>query len=108
MGTVVKIYTGGIYVVQNPRCELWKACRRDGRSFYSVCHELGFNWTEIKKRGFNRNFLTRARWLDVSVFVNHLHVLLPQLIIELEIEQDQVDSWKLTVEERARFYPCSL
>ncbi len=96
----VTVESSGIFVPQDVRCELWKKCILRTDTFESVCGHLGYNWENLKSLGFNANFLTRNRWLDIYVLTEKLQVTLKKLIIDLGVSQYQIDSWCLTGEEK--------
>lgn len=98
--TFVTIESSGIFVPQDVRCELWKKCILKTDTFENVCGYLNYNWERLKASGFNANFLTRNRWLDIYVLTEKLHVTLENLIFDLGVSQSQIDSWCLTREEK--------
>lgn len=99
---IVKIYTSGIYVPQNARCPLWRACVVDGQSFREICRQHDNDWLALRRGGFNRNFLTRWRWLDLDVLVDVLHLTLGDLMRDLGVTSAQVTEWHLSATEIRR------
>lgn len=99
---IVKINTSGIYVPQNARCPLWRACVVDRADFRSICRQHDDNWLRLRQNGFNRNFLTRERWLDIGVLVDVLHLALVDLQHDLGVSPVQVAEWQLTAAESKR------
>lgn len=96
----VSVESSGIFVPQDVRCELWKKCIFQQSSFADVCDELDNSWEKLLAAGFNSNFLTRCRWLDIYVLSQKLRVTLEKITCDLQVSQTQKDSWKLTTEEK--------
>lgn len=95
----VIIKSSGIFIHQDTRCELWRKCIFKESSFESVAEELDNNWERLLSAGFNCNFLTRQRWLDIYVLSQKIKVPLEKIMYDLNISQSQKESWKLTPEE---------
>jgi len=98
--TFAVIDSSGIFVVQDVKCDLWKKCVLGTDTFNHVCACIDYDWQKLKSLGFNANFLTRNRWLDIYVLTEKLHVNLETLIFDLNIGKDQIDSWRLSSEEK--------
>ena len=94
----VTIASSGIFVPQDVHNELWQLCILEGGPSFSVVAEQHDNsWQKLLDKGFNANFLTRERWLDVRVLVEQLHVTLDDL--SNLVDKYQVRSWRLTPTE---------
>ena len=100
---VVELFVSDVFVPQNARCELWYTCVKGKKSFDEACSEVDYNFDALLAKGFNRNFLTRARWLDIKVLTEKLHVGLFVLKETLKVTTDQIVSWNLTPEELRAF-----
>jgi len=89
-----------LYCIQDPYCDLWRACVLDKISLYSVGIRVNFQWSVLIVNGLNANFMTRDRWFDPLVLAKHFNVLLPQVVEDLCIsEKQQSREWNLTDEE---------
>lgn len=99
----VIIESSGIFVPQDVRCDLWKKCIHNQISFENLCDNIGNNWERLLQLGFNANFLTRNRWLDINVLTKNLGVSLKKIISDLNVTSIQIESWKLTPEEERIF-----
>jgi hypothetical protein len=101
--TFVILESSGIFVPQDLHCELWKKCRLKTDTLANVCYYLNYDWERLKELGFNANFLTRNRWLDIYVLTEKLHLTLEKLMRELGVSQRQIESWHLSPEENYAF-----
>lgn len=99
----VTVESSGIFVPQNVRCDLWKKCIYRQINFEDFCNNLGNNWDRLIQLGFNANFLTRNRWLDINVLTKNLGVSLKKIILDLNVTDIQIQSWGLTLEEEKLF-----
>lgn len=103
---IVELFASDIFVPQKARCQLWKACVVDYRSLDEVCREIGYDFSRLVFLGFNANFLTRERWLDIKVLVEKLKVGLDTLVTVLGVTPEQQASWNLTADELKLFGRC--
>ena len=97
--TTIEFESSNIFVPQNARCELWKICLFKKESFDSVCKRFDYQWYLLIQRGFNANFLTRDRWLDIHILVKKLGVTLDIIRRDLRVCELQIQSWNLTAKE---------
>ncbi len=95
----VIIETSNLFIIQNTRCPLWITCINNSKSFSEIAKEFNNNFEVLLSQGFNINFLTRKRWLDINVLVNCFGVKLPYLVERMKISQQQIESWRLTEQE---------
>jgi len=95
----VTVESSGIFVAQNVRCDLWKKCIHRKISFENFCNNIGNDWDKLLQLGFNANFLTRDRWLDINILTKNLGVSLKKIILDLNVSEIQIESWGLTPEE---------
>ena len=100
VNVVIEIEVSDVFVYQNPRCKLWKSCVLKEITFDEVCRQLNNDFKELLRKGFNANFLTRDRWLDISVLVEKLRLSLQDLFSLVGVTTHQFVSWNLTAEER--------
>lgn len=100
VNTVIEIEVSDVFVNQNPRCKLWKSCVLKEVTFDEVCRQLNYDFKELLRKGFNANFLTRDRWLDISVLVEKLRLSLRDLFVLVGVTSHQFVSWELTTDER--------
>lgn len=96
---VVEIFVSDIVVPQNARCDLWKACVLKIHTFEEICMQLDYNVNKLLARGFNANFLTRERWLDISILVKKLQLSKHDLFHLIGVTKFQYHNWKLTPKE---------
>jgi len=96
---MVEIQTADIFVPQNARCDLWKACVLKQHTFEEVCMQLDYDVNKLLKRGFNANFLTRERWLDISILVKKLKFSERDLFDVVGVTPFQYHSWNLSPAE---------
>ena len=97
---IVVIQSSGIFVPQNAHCPLWITCNTKTKSLKELAQEYNNDFGRIlNETGFNLNFLTRDRWLDIPVLVNDLKVGMNYLKTYLNLQQKQIDSWNLSEQE---------
>lgn len=89
-----------IFQIQDTRNELWRICVEKRHSFREICQRCNNELGQLIQAGFNLNFLTRGRWLDIDVIVNQLKLSFLELRRYFPISQEQFDSWNLTAYEK--------
>ena len=103
--TFIHFFSNNLFIPQSIKNPLWVSCINK-TSFLSVCKELNFDWNRLKQLGFNVNFLTRDRWLDIDILFSpeKLNLTIDILQRELKLTQSQIDLWNLTEKEKEKVY----
>ena len=89
-----------LYIPQDPFDKLWMSCVHHRVSLSAVGERLDYSWSSLLRNGFNRNFLTRKRWLNIEVLCVRFGVNGDRIIKELGVTQEQLKSWNLTPKEQ--------
>jgi hypothetical protein len=89
-----------VYVLQDINCPLWIACVQNKVSLSTAYADwAGGDWKTLISIGFNRNFLTRKRWLCIDTLVDEMGIDYQKLKSDLKVDKKQIDSWRLTKRE---------
>lgn len=92
------IFCRDIWVPQE-MSQLWLSCVKGAVSFEEAASSCDYNLESLMVKGFNANFLDRRRWFDVRV-MQKLN-LVGQNLRDFACKK-QINSWKLTREEKVR------
>lgn len=97
---VIFIKSNDIFTIQNPYCPLWVCCLKKEKTFEEIAKQFNNDFDLLIAQGFNINFLTKDRWLDIPILIHCFKINLNQLKLKLpNLSQKQIDSWNLSENE---------
>ena len=86
----------GLFEVQDALNRLWITCVVDKAPLSVVAARYQYSLDALISDGFNRNMLTRERWLDIESLAKLGGF---QVLERLKVDVFQYHSWRLSVEE---------
>ena len=96
---VIRVKTRGIWIPQKLD-PLWIECIISKTPFKVVAERHHYSIMSLIKSGFNRNYLTRKRWLDIKTLVSMQdYECWSTFKYMMMLEDDQIESWELKDEE---------
>lgn len=95
----VAIRVRGIWQKQEVN-EMWLDCVYRRKSLKEVAVLYQNSILVLMRYGFNRNFLTRSRWLDIPTLINMSDYTQWEVFKRLlDLSEDQISEWRLSDEE---------